>query len=142
MTMKLLNRESLLAKEVLQIEKVELSKDEYIYVRGMTGHERDHFEQSLLKRIKDAKGKITFEQSLDDFRAKLVVNTICDEQGNLILKPGDYPTLSMNMSAAKLEKIVNKSQELNAITEEDKEELLKNSEADQVGNSTLDSVES
>ena len=139
--MKLLNRESLLAKEKLDIVKVDLGNDEYVFVRAMTGHERDHWEQSLIKRTKDAKGKTSYDQSLDDFRAKLVVNTICDEDGNLLLKPGDYPTLSNNMSAKKLEAIVNKSLELNDISEEDKEALVKNSDADQVGNSTSASVE-
>ena len=140
---KLLNRESLLKKEELKIVKVNLGNDEYIFVRQMTGRERDHWEQSLIKHTKDKKGRITgYDQSLEDFRAKLVVNTICNEKGELILLPGDYPLLSQNMSAAKLEEIVNKSQELNAISEEDKEALVKNSDADQVGNSSSDSVES
>jgi len=139
--MKLLNREALLVKEKLEVVRVDLDKDEYVFVRQMTGHERDHWEQSLIKRTVGAKGKVSYDQSLEDFRAKLVVNTICDEQGNLILKPGDYPVLSQNMSAARLEKIVNESQKLNAISEEDKEELVKNSVADEVGNSTSDSAE-
>jgi hypothetical protein len=140
---KLLNRENLLTKEPLEIVKVDLGKDEYIYVRQMTGRERDKFEQSLIKRTRDSKGKVTgYDQSLDDFRAKLAVNSICDEQGNLLLKPDDYPQLSQMMSAARLEKIVNESQKLNAISEEDKEELVKNSEAALGGSSASDSVES
>lgn len=138
-----LNKEALLKKEELQIVKVELDKDECVYVRQMTGRERDHFEQALIKHTRDSKGKITgYEQSLDDFRAKLAVNTVCDEQGNLLLGPKDYPLLSQNMSAARLEKIVNEAQKLNAISEEDKEELIKNSDADPVGNSNSASVES
>jgi hypothetical protein len=140
---KLLNRENLLTKEPLEIVKVDLGKDEYIYVRQMTGRERDKFEQSLIKRTRDSKGKVTgYDQALDDFRAKLAVNSICDEQGNLLLKPDDYPQLSQMMSAARLEKIVNESQKLNAISEEDKEELVKNSEAALGGSSSSDSVES
>jgi hypothetical protein len=109
----------------------------------MTGRERDHFEQSLIKQTKDSKGHTSgYEQTLEDFRAKLAVNTLCDEAGELLLKPSDYPQLSMSMSAARLEKIVNEAQKLNAISEEDKENLTKNSEADQVGNSTSGSVES
>ncbi|GAG42126.1 unnamed protein product, partial [marine sediment metagenome] len=67
--------------------------------------------------------------------------TVCNEEGVLIFKPQDYETLSVNISALRLEKIVNEAQKLNAITEEDKEELVKNSEAALSGNSTLDSVE-
>ena len=140
--MELLNREKLLSKEKLEIVKVDLGKDEFVYVRQMTGRERDHFEQSLLKQTRDSKGKLTVEQSLEDFRAKLAVNTVCDADGNLLLKPTDYPMLSQSMSAARLEKIVNEGQKLNAITEEDKEELLKNSDAVPDGSSSSDSVES
>jgi hypothetical protein len=140
---KLLNRENLLAKEELKIVKVDLGKDEYVYVRQMTGRERDKFEQSLIKRTRDSKGKVTgYEQALDDFRAKLAVCSVCDEQGNLLLQPNDYPQLSQMMSAARLEKIVNESQKLNAITEEDKEELIKNSEVALGDNSASGSVES
>ena len=46
------------------------------------------------------------------------------------------------MSAARLEKIVNKAQELNKISEEDKESLVKNSSGDQVASSPSGSVES
>ena len=138
----LLKRETLLKREELKRVKVDLGNDEYVFVRQMTGRERDHFEQSLLKEVKDSKGTITgFDKSLEDFRAKLAVNTLCDENGNALLLPSDYAVLSQSMSAARLEKIVNEAQKLNAITEEDKEALVKNSEAVQDGNSSLDSVE-
>lgn len=137
----LLNREKLLTREDLKIVKVDLDKSEYVFVRQMTGRERDHFEQSLIKEVKDTKGNVTgYDRALDDFRAKLAVNTMCDEKGNLLLKHTDYSQLSQSMSAARLEKIVNKAQELNAITEEDKEALVKNSEAVQDGSFNLDSA--
>lgn len=137
----LLNRKALLAKEELKIEKVDLGKDEYAFVRQMTGRERDRFEQSLIREVKTAKGS-EYKRSLEDFRAKLVVNTICDEKGDLLLHPEDVELLSTHMSAYRLEKLVNAAQGLNNITEEDKEALVKNSEAAPSGNSTSDSVES
>ncbi len=137
----LLDRKKLLQKETLERVKVELGKDEFVFVRQMTGRERDNFEQSLLKRVESG-GKVTYEQSLSDFRAKLAVCTLCDENGNALLLPGDYSQLSQNMSAAKLEKIVNEAQKLNKISEEDKEELVKNSGAGTTGNSISASVES
>ena len=136
-----LNRSELLKKEELQKEKVDLGNGRFVYVRQMTGHERDTFEQSLLKKKTDAKGQVTFEQSLDDFRAKLAVCTVCDEKGNALLLPDDVSLLSKNMSAKTLETIVNVAQELNKITEKDKEELVKNSVAEPEGNSNSDSVE-
>jgi hypothetical protein len=138
----LMDRKSLLEKEKMEIVKVEFEDGNFVYVRQMTGHERDTFEQSLLKKNRDSKGTIiSYEQSTEDFRAKLAVVTICDEQGNTILQPNDYGVLSRSMSAKKLEKIVEKAQSLNAITEEDKEALVKNSEAVQDGSSSLGSVE-
>ena len=138
----LLNREKLLAKEELEVVQVDLGKDEFVYVRQMTGRERDRFEQSLRREIKNKAGMVDgFEMVLNDFRAKLAVVTLCNEKGELLLKPTDYPLLSENMSAARLEKIVNEAQRLNAITEEDKEALVKNSEVGQADNSPSDSVE-
>lgn len=121
----LLDRNSLLKKEELKTEKVDLGNSSYVYVRQMTGRERDRFEQSMMKEVRN-KGKVNYERSLEDFRAKLAVQTLCDEKGNNLLQPNDYEALSTNMSAAKLEKIVNIAQELNKISEEDKEALVKN----------------
>ena len=137
----LLNRSQLLEKEELQIEKIEFENGDFVYVRQMTGHERDTFEQSLLTKKRDNKGNVVaIEQATEDFRAKLAVQTVCDENGNLLLKRDDYLRLSMNISAAKLEKIIEVAQRINAIGEKDKEELVKNSEAVQDGNSSSNSV--
>jgi hypothetical protein len=140
--MGLWNRAKLLEKEKIEIVKVDLGNDDFVYVRQMSGRERDRFEQSLVKAVKDEKGEIkTYENSMEDFRAKLAEVTLCDEKGNLLLKPGDYHLLSQNMTAKTLEKIVNEAQKLSKITEEDKEKLLKNSKADLADNSNLSSVE-
>ncbi len=139
--MALLDRKALLKKEDLKIEKVDLGNGEFVYVRQMSAREKDQFEMSLMKPIYDDSGNlIRMEQTLEDFRAKLAVNTICDEKGNLILLPDDYVLLSKNISAAKLEKIVNVAQRLNRITEKDKEELVKNSEQGPVDDSLSDSA--
>lgn len=138
---KLLDRNSLLKKEEVEIVKVELGNGEFVFVRQMSGRERDTFEQSILKEIKNDKGDVTgYDRSLIDFRAKLAVVTLCDEQGTSLLKPNDFEILSQSMSARRLEKIVNAAQKLNAITEEDKENLVKNSEGGQAANSTSDSA--
>jgi len=134
---KVLSRSDLLQKEELDKVKVELDKGQFIYVRQMTGRERDLFERSLYSFDKD--NKITTR--LADFRAKLAVVTVCDEKGKAIFLPEDYNTLSQNMSAARLEKIVDAAQKLNAITEADKEALVKNLDVGLADNSNSDSVE-
>jgi len=138
----LLTREALLQKDDLKIEKVELSKG-YVFVREMTGHEKDIWEQSMLKQKPSGnKNKlIEYETTLDDFRAKLAVVTVCDEEGNLIFKPEDVKMLNKMMSATNIEKIVTAAQRLNAISQQDRDEILKNSEADQTDNSNSDSAE-
>ena len=137
-----LKREELLQKEELIIEKVDLGKGDFVYVTQMTGKERDNFEQSLIHKIRDGKGKVVdFEQQTENFRSKLAVCTVCDEEGKLLFTPKDYNQLSENISAARLEKIVNVAQRLNAISEEDKEALVKNSEAVLDGNSNSVSAE-
>jgi hypothetical protein len=134
----LLNRDQLLTPEKLEVVKVNLGKDEFVYVRQMTGRERDHFEQSLIKENKNVEGG--YEKSLEDFRAKLSVCTVCDAEGKLIFQQNDYSVLSQSMSAARLEKIVNVAQKLNKISEEDKEGLVKNFEAGLAGSSSSDSA--
>jgi len=135
----LLNREMLLQKDDLKIEKVELSKG-YVFVREMTGHEKDVWEQSMLKQ-KTVNGKVEYETSLDDFRGKLAVITVCDAEGNLLFKPEDFRLLNKSMSASNLERIVNAAQKLNAISEKDRDEILKNSEADLEEGSNSSSAE-
>jgi len=140
--MGLLGKKDLLKKQELQIERVDLDNDEYVFVREMTGRERDKWEQSMVKEKKDNTGKVIgYDRNLLDFRAKLAAISVCDELGNSILDYDDFIELSKNMSAKRLEKIITAAQKLNNITETDKETLLKNSEADQNDNSISDSQE-
>lgn len=138
----LLTREALLQRDDLRVEKVELSKG-YVFVREMTGHEKDVWEQSMLKQKPSGnKNKgVEYETTLEDFRAKLAVVTVCDADGNLLFKPEDAKVLNKMMSATNMERIVTAAQKLNAISEQEKEELLKNSEADQTDSSNSNSVE-
>lgn len=138
----LLDRKKLLAKDTLEILKVDLNEEEYVFVKQMTGRERDLFEQSLIKKVVDRAGKEVYEQTLVDFRAKLAVCTLCDEKGDLLLRPTDYELLSQNMGAVKLAKIVDVAQELNKVSEQSKEGLVKNSPAGLTGSSNSDSAES
>jgi ABC-type ATPase involved in cell division len=138
---KSLSRNLLLQKEELEKVKVDLGKGEFVFVRQMTGRERDNFEQSLIKEKKNAKGEVvSYDRALGDFRAKLAVVTVCDEEGKALFLPDDYSLLSQNMSAKRLEIIVNAAQKLNAISEEDKEALVKNSSAEPEDNSSSDSA--
>lgn len=140
--MVLLTRDALLQKDDLKIEKVDLSRG-FVFVREMTGHEKDVWEQSMLKQKPsgDKRKPVEYETTLEDFRAKLAVVTVCDAEGNLLFKPEDVKTLSRMMSATNMEKIIDVAQRINAISQKDRDEILKNSEADLDGNSNSGSVE-
>ena len=138
--MALLNREALLKKDALEITKVELGDGDFVFVRQMTGRERDRFEASILQDVRDESGKvIDVTQNLEDFRAKLAVYTLCDENGTNIMEPGDYETLSQNISASRLHKIVEAAQRLNRITEQDQKDMVKNLKKGREGGSSSDS---
>jgi hypothetical protein len=140
--MGLLSKQMLLTKQALKIEKVEFENGDYVFVREMTGKDRDNFENSIMKAQRDGKGLIKgYDQVLENFRSKLAVTTVCDENGELMFTPRDADKLSECISITNLEKIVEKSSNLNKITPKDKEDLLKNSEAAPDGNSNSGSVE-
>jgi len=140
--MGLLKKDKLLQRQKLDITRVDLGDGEYVYVRQMTGRERDRFEASILKRVNRGGGKMDFETDTQDFRAKLAACTMCDEKGELLLAFDDYTQLSENMSAARLEQIIEVAQRINRITREDEEELVKHSGADQGDYSGSGSVKS
>jgi hypothetical protein len=109
----------------------------------MTGHEKDIWEQSMLKQKPsgDKNRAVEYETTLEDFRAKLAVVTVCDEGGTLLFEPKDVKNLNKVMSASNMEKIVAVAQRINAITEQEKETILKNSEAVPEDNSISGSAE-
>ena len=103
-----------------------------VIVRAMSGAERDKWEESIF----DMKGKKMIRK-FDNFRAKLVVKSCVDEDGNLIFTEKDLGWLG-SKSAAALDKVASVAQRLSAITKEDVEELEKNLEGDQSEGSTSD----
>ena len=137
-----LTKDLLLQRDDLKIEKVELTRG-YVFVREMTGSEKDRWEQSMLKQKPNGNknAAVEYETTLEDFRAKLAVVTMCDADGNLLFEAKDIKALNKAMSATNMEKIVEVAQRLNAISQKDKDEILKNSEADQEDSSSSDSAE-
>ena len=136
-----LNKEGLLKKQKLKIVRVDLDNGEFVFVKQMNGTARDRFERTLSVEVKNEEGATEYQRALGNFRAKLAVCTLSDEKGNLLLKEEDVESLSDNMSAGRLELIVNKAQELNKISDKDKDNLVKNSSAVPSGASISDSAE-
>jgi hypothetical protein len=119
-----LNREALLAaaKAPLPIEKVTVDGLGEVYVKGLSGKERDVWEGSLLV----GSGK---RQRVDhaNLRAKLVVRCIVDADGNRLLKDDDVETIG-EMRADQLAPLYDKAAELSGLSEKDMDALKKSLE--------------
>lgn len=119
----MLSIEQLLAAS-LDREKVELLGD-FVWVRGMTGTERDSWEYAVsFHQKKSPTG------AYDHFRASLVVRTLCDESGVRLCTEKDIPKISQ-MPAKDLDKLYSVGARLSGVTKEDAEQLGKNSETGQ-----------
>ena len=126
-TRRFLGREEIIKRKDVRIEQVpvpewdEESEEAWVYVRGLSGTDRDSWENGLLT----GKGK---DQSITtvDIRAKLCARTICDEQGNRIFTDADVAALGQK-SAAALDRVFEVAQRLSKISDKDVEELAKNS---------------
>ncbi len=130
---KLLKRDEILEAQDIATERVEVPEwGGDVLVRGMSGSERDQFEESILERH----GKRR-EVSLRDIRAKLVAIAVVDEQGRQIFTEGDVAALTCK-SAAALQRVFTAAQRLSGLSDQDVEELQKNSVSAPAGASTSD----
>ena len=104
-----------------------------VYVRGMTGKQRDAFEASIIQtRAKD--------QTLNmvNIRAKLASMTICDEEGKRIFSDADIAELS-GKSAVALQRVFVVAQRLSGIGDQDVQELAEGLKEVPFEDSALDS---
>lgn len=125
-----LNREAILAAEDLPRELVEVPEwGGAVYVRALTGAERDQFEASIVEqRGRDVR------MNMRNIRAKLVALTVVDEDGQRIFTDDDVAALG-GKSAAALDRLFAVAQRLSGLSKEDVEELAKNSESVQSADS-------
>ena len=108
--------------EAVDLKTIKVAVPEWngeVFVRTLSGEERDHFEQSILGEDR--------KMNLDNVRAKLCVLTIVDDKGNRIFAETDIIALGKKSGQA-LDRIYEVSQTLNGIGKNDIEELVKNSE--------------
>ncbi len=119
--MAFLSRDEILQAQDLPTEDVPvLEWGGVCRVRGLTGAERDAFEQSIV----ETRGKNT-RMNLRNIRAKLVALTVVDEDGNRIFSDEDAEALGKK-SAAALDRIFAVAQRLSGLRPEDVEELAGN----------------
>src|SRR5690554_121558 len=119
--MALLSREAILQAQDLPTERVPVPEwGGEVIVRGLTGAERDQFEQSIV----ETRGKNP-KVNLRNIRAKLVVLCCVDEQGNRIFRDEDAEVLGQK-SAVALNRVFEVAQRLSGLRPEDVEELAGN----------------
>jgi len=111
----MLDRDGILKSDDLPRELVDVPEwGGELYVRTLTGSERDEFEQSMVT----GKGKT----NLDNVRARFAVLTICDSEGKRIFRASDAEALGKK-SAAALGKVFDVASRMNGFSQQDAEEL-------------------
>lgn len=114
----LLSKESILAVQDVVTERVEVPEwGGTVLVRGLTGAERDAFEGEVIQRSgRDVK------TNTRNMRARLVVLSVVDEQGNRLFGFPDIETLGAK-SARALDRVFAVAMRLSGLRDEDVEEL-------------------
>ena len=107
----------------LPIERVDLPElGGHVFVRGMSGVERDAWERSLVV----GKGRRR-DYNLDNVRARLAARCICDEAGTRTFTDADADTLG-TIRVDCLNRIFEVAQRLSGVSDADVDELGKGSE--------------
>ena len=123
---KALTRDEILTADDRGIEAVEVPEwGGTVYVRSMTGRQKDAFELSLYGDENKVEKK-----RLNNFRARLMALTLCDEKGNLLFTEKDAEALGQK-SVYAMDRVLAASKRINGITEEAQNELVKKSEDSQ-----------
>lgn len=113
-----LTRDAILGANDIRIEKLAVPEwGGEVYVKGMTGSERDRFELSIMQ----IRGK-SQTINMQNVRAKLASVTVCDEKGNLLFAQADIEVLG-GKSASALQRVFNLARHLSGLTDEDVKEL-------------------
>jgi hypothetical protein len=130
-----LTRAAILAAEDLRRERVDVPEwGGHVFVRTMTGTERDAFEGGIVQRRNGSGGSP--ERTLDNYRARLLTYVVVDEVGAPIFAREDDAKALGEKSIAALERLFNVATRLNAITEQDVQALTENLAPGRSGSST------
>ena len=94
-----------------------------VRVVGLTGTERDRWEELRMVDKRDAKGKVKRQMDLTNFRASLVAMSVRmpDDRAKCLFE-GQVPALGKK-SAAALERVFDVARRLSRLTDEDIDEL-------------------
>lgn len=120
-----LTREQLLAVQdhkTTEVQTPEWGEGASVFVRSLTGAERDELEAENSAEAKDAEKE---DRKPRDLRARFCAWFICDAEGAPLFTLKDIDALT-GKSGAVLSRILAKALELNAMREKDLKDLEKN----------------
>ena len=120
-----LTRDAILGADDLETEEVEVPEwDGTVWVRTLTGKERDRFEADCIAK---RNGQLeSADVNLDNVRARLVVLACVDSKGESLFTPEDVDALGRKSGAA-LNRVFVVAQRMAGLLQKDIEELAKNS---------------
>lgn len=123
----LLTKEKILSAQDSSLEKVDvLEWGGHVFIRTMSGTERDQFENESYNVTPAGPGKKpTVTMNRENFRARLLVRCVADESGQSLFTRKDIEALGKK-SAKALDRLYDVAQRVNGLTPEDVEELTKN----------------
>lgn len=115
-----LTRDAILGAQDIKTEWVAVPEwGGAVLVKGMTGRQRDAFEESLLEEKKGER-----KTSLRDFRAKLVAaSVVYPESHDRMFSQSDVAKLS-ERSAAALARVCDVAQRLSGMTKDDVDDMV------------------
>lgn len=120
--MAILNREQILNAKDIETEVVSVKEwGGEVLVKGLSGKERDEFERSIV----ETRGKKVLLKMVN-VRARLASLSIVDESGDRVFTESDVEKLG-EKSASALERVFSVAQRLSGLSNEDVEDLEKNS---------------
>lgn len=107
------------ADDLAELEKVNVPEwGDFVYVRKMNGMERDRWELTASKALE--------KPSTANIRASLCAMTICDDKGKRLFTDNQISNLGAK-SATALDRVFSASKDLNKLSDDDLDELEKNS---------------
>lgn len=130
----LLSREQLLKRRPRRTTVVEVPElGGSVTLRALTEGERSRYEMSFLNK----KG-VPRADLVEQARARLIVESAVDEQGNLLFGPDDVEAL-YQLDASITARLYDEARKLSGFEESDIESLAKNSVTPLAGDSPTDS---
>lgn len=118
-----ISRDAVLAATDLPRERVDVPEwgaGAYVFVRGMTGTEKDSWEKHVIER----RASLGCENVFPGIRASVVVRCAVDDDGGRIFTDADVELVGAKNGKA-IDRIFDKASRLSGITPEDIEELKK-----------------